>query len=40
MIPSCISVHRKCVAITYEAEAEDKHSARVVRKILDELPVP
>jgi len=28
------------VAITYEAEAEEKASETVVQKIFDELPVP
>jgi hypothetical protein len=28
------------VAITYEAEAEEKTSETVIQKIFDELPVP
>ncbi|MBI3875537.1 MAG: MoxR family ATPase [Verrucomicrobia bacterium] len=35
-----MDVLRHRVAITYEAEAEDKTSETVVQKILDELPVP
>jgi MoxR-like ATPase len=35
-----MDVLRHRVAITYEAEAEDKTSESVVQKILDELPVP
>ncbi|MBM3877458.1 MAG: MoxR family ATPase [Verrucomicrobia bacterium] len=35
-----MDVLRHRVAITYEAEAEDKTSEHVVQKILDELPVP
>jgi MoxR-like ATPase len=35
-----MDVLRHRVAITYEAEAEEKTSETVVQKILDELPVP
>ncbi len=35
-----MDVLRHRVAITYEAEAEDKTSENVIQKILDELPVP
>jgi MoxR-like ATPase len=35
-----MDVLRHRVAITYEAEAEDKTSETVIQKILDELPVP
>lgn len=35
-----LDVLRHRVAITYEAEAEDKTSESVIQKILDELPVP
>ena len=35
-----MDVLRHRVAITYEAEAEDKTSEFVVQKIFDELPVP
>ena len=35
-----LDVLRHRVAITFEAEAEDKTSETVVQKILDELPVP
>ena len=35
-----MDVLRHRVAITYEAEAEDKTSEIVVQKIFDELPVP
>ena len=28
------------VAVTYEAEAEDKTSETIIQKIFDELPVP
>ena len=35
-----MDVLRHRVAITYEAEAEDKTSESVVQKIFDELPVP
>jgi MoxR-like ATPase len=35
-----MDVLRHRVAITYEAEAEDKTSEHVIQKILDELPVP
>jgi hypothetical protein len=34
------AVHNICVAITYEAEAEEKTSETVIQKIFDELPVP
>ena len=33
-----VHVHR--VAITYEAEAEEKTSETIIQKIFDELPVP
>jgi len=29
-----------CVAITYEAEAEEKTSEKIIQKIFDELPEP
>jgi MoxR-like ATPase len=35
-----MDVLRHRVAITYEAEAEEKTSETVIQKILDELPVP
>jgi MoxR-like ATPase len=35
-----MDVLRHRVAITYEAEAEDKTSETIIQKILDELPVP
>jgi MoxR-like ATPase len=35
-----LDVLRHRVAITYEAEAEDKTSETIIQKILDELPVP
>ncbi len=35
-----MDVLRHRVAVTYEAEAEDKTSETVIQKILDELPVP
>jgi MoxR-like ATPase len=35
-----MDVLRHRVAVTYEAEAEDKTSETIVQKILDELPVP
>ena len=35
-----MDVLRHRVAITYEAEAEDKTSETVIQKIFDELPVP
>ena len=35
-----MDVFRHRVAVTYEAEAEDKTSETVVQKIFDELPVP
>jgi len=35
-----MDVLRHRVAITYEAEAEEKTSETVVQKIFDELPVP
>jgi MoxR-like ATPase len=35
-----MDVLRHRVAITYEAEAEDKTSEAIVQKIFDELPVP
>ena len=37
---SGMDVLRHRVAITYEAEAEDKTSETIVQKIFDELPVP
>jgi MoxR-like ATPase len=36
----CMDVLRHRIALTYEAEAEDKTSEDIVRKILEELPVP
>jgi MoxR-like ATPase len=35
-----MDVLRHRVAITYEAEAEDKTSENIIQKIFDELPVP
>ena len=35
-----MDVLRHRVAITYEAEAEEKTSETVIQKIFDELPVP
>ncbi|MGA2655986.1 MAG: MoxR family ATPase [Verrucomicrobiota bacterium] len=35
-----MDVLRHRVAVTYEAEAEDKTSETIIQKILDELPVP
>ena len=35
-----MDVLRHRVAITYEAEAEDKTSEIIIQKIFDELPVP
>ncbi len=35
-----LDVLRHRVAITYEAEAEEKTSETVIQKIFDELPVP
>ena len=35
-----MDVLRHRVAITYEAEAEDKTSETIIQKIFDELPVP
>jgi len=35
-----MDVLRHRVAITYEAEAEEKNSESIIQKILDELPVP
>jgi MoxR-like ATPase len=35
-----LDVLRHRVAVTYEAEAEDKTSETIIQKILDELPVP
>jgi len=35
-----MDVLRHQVAVTYEAEAEDKTSETIIQKILDELPVP
>ncbi|MBT5708999.1 MAG: MoxR family ATPase [Verrucomicrobia bacterium] len=35
-----MDVLRHRVAITYEAEAEEKNSETIIQKILDELPVP
>ena len=35
-----MDVLRHRVAITYEAEAEEKTSENVIQKIFDELPVP
>ena len=35
-----LDVLRHRVAITYEAEAEEKTPEWIVQKILDELPVP
>ena len=35
-----MDVLRHRVAITYEAEAEDKTSETVVQRIFDEMPVP
>ncbi|MCK6623514.1 MAG: ATPase, partial [Calditrichia bacterium] len=35
-----MDVLRHRVAITYEAEAEDKTSETIVQKIFDEMPVP
>jgi MoxR-like ATPase len=35
-----MDVLRHRVAITYEAEAEDKTSEFIIQKIFDELPVP
>jgi len=35
-----MDVLRHRVAITYEAEAEEKTSESIVQKIFDELPVP
>jgi MoxR-like ATPase len=35
-----MDVLRHRVAITYEAEAEDKTSETVIQKIFDEMPVP
>ena len=33
-------VLRHRVAVTFEAEAEEKNSETIIQKILDELPVP
>ena len=35
-----MDVLRHLVAITYEAEAEEKTSETVIQKTFDELPVP
>ena len=35
-----MDVLRHRVAITYEAEAEEKTSETIIQKIFDELPVP
>ena len=35
-----MDVLRHRVAITYEAEAEEKTSENIIQKIFDELPVP
>jgi len=37
---SAVAVYGFRVAITYEAEAEEKTSETVIQKIFDELPVP